>query len=138
MVAGERKKVVLDTSFLNTLYDYKLDIFTKLDDLLACPYDFVIPQAILDELHLLSINPSSKSGRGARLVLQVLERIKYEVAKEQGRADKAIEKVVEALVNKGERVVVCSLDKALLHRLKRRFPAVALVTVKGKTRVGYV
>ncbi len=135
---GERDKkhVLLDTSFLCAMFDYKLDIFTKIDELINGPYDLVITQGVLDELNLLSTNPASSSGRAARLALLALRKTKYQILPLKGKADETIERGVEDLMNYGK-VVLCTIDKALMHKIKKRFPNVAIATIKGKKRVSY-
>jgi rRNA-processing protein FCF1 len=132
----EKKLVLLDTSFLCAMFDYKLDVFTKIDELINGPYEIVITQGVLDELNLLSTNPASSSGRAARLALSTLTRIKYHVLPLKGKADETIEKGVAKMM-KEWKVVLCTIDKALMHRIKKRFPNVAIATIKGKKRVSY-
>jgi rRNA-processing protein FCF1 len=119
------KRVILDTSMLCAIFDYKVDVLTEIRSLFHDSVKFVVPQAVLDELHLLKTK-KGKSGRAASLALSVLARVDYERVPLKGKADEVIAQIVQP----GD--ALASFDKQLIHRVKREKPAVFIITIKKK------
>ncbi len=136
----KRTRVILDTNALMR-YGEHVDVLRELSLLVTEPHEFLIPEAVLEELGRLA-RGKGRAARAARLGLVI---IRQELASRKGllgrlfnpkqiplktvscsgeHADDAILKIAE------EDAIVCTLDKGLQERLLQR--EVRVISARGK------
>jgi rRNA-processing protein FCF1 len=110
-----RRIVILDTSAVLMLFEFSIDLEKELTRLIGS-YSIIIPQAVLNELTVLSKNADGKKQRMAKASLMLIK--KYETA-EIGEG-KTVDDVIVSAAEKRNAYVVTN-DKELRNRLKKRF-----------------
>jgi len=125
-----KKVVLLDTNFLLVPYQFKLDVFTKLDELIEVPHLFLVPSGVKGELEKLA-KGKGKEGAAARFALKVLAVRKPEEVESDGNVDDWI--LAYATKNK---VIVATNDRILRGRLKKN--RVKVISLLSRSRVGVV
>lgn len=106
------KILVLDTNFLLIPYQYTVDIFTQLDELVPGAKK-VVARPVLDELEDLA-GGKGKQAAAARFALLLLSRQKWEMIETDLPADRWILEYARQ-----HRAIVCTNDRALRQRIKR-------------------
>jgi len=124
------KVVLLDTNFLLVPYQFKLDIFTKLDELIEVPHSFLVPSGVRGELEKLA-KGKGKEGAAARFAIKLLAVRKPEEVASEGNVDDWILKY--ATKNK---IIVATNDRNLRGRLKKN--RVKVISLLSRSRVGVV
>ncbi len=124
------KKVLLDTNFLLVPYQFKLDIFTKIEEMLEVPHSFVVPTGVVGELEKLS-KGKGKEGAAARFGLKLLRFREHEMVESSGNVDNWI---VEYAKEKG--LMVATNDRALRVKLKKK--RVKVISLLSRSKVGVV
>lgn len=124
------KKVLLDTNFLLVPYQFKIDIFREIDELLEVPHSFVVPTGVVKELEKLS-KGRGKEGAAARFALKLLKAREYEGVESGGDVDSWI---LEYAVKEG--VVVATNDRPLRVKLKKN--RVKVVSLLSRAKIGVV
>lgn len=108
------KKVLLDSSFIISATEKKIDIFNELQDY----PEILIPEQVLEEIFRVSNSKqSAKNKRAAELALKIinLELTKFKkIDLGPGHTDKQIMKYLE----KNPEILVATLDKEIKSKLK--------------------
>ena len=97
------------------LFEFSIDLEKELTRLIGS-YSIIIPQAVLNELTVLSKNADGKKQRMAKASIMLIK--KYETA-EIGEG-KTVDDVIVSAAEKRNAYVVTN-DKELRNRLKKRF-----------------
>jgi rRNA-processing protein FCF1 len=128
------KKILVDTNFLLSQFEFGVDVPTELQRVVAEPLVLLLPSVVLDEIRMFA----GKTGRkalAARFVLQNMEKMKtrfaIELVESRGSADAWIIKF--ALKNS---VTVATNDISLRKRLLSL--GVPVIAVKGKSKLDYM
>jgi len=124
------RKVLLDTNFLLVPYQFKLDIFTKIEELLEVPHAFVVPTGVVGELEKLA-KGRGKEGAAARFGLKLLRNREHESVESSGNVDEWILKYA-----KEEGMFVATNDRALRVKLKKN--RVKVISLLSRSKVGVV
>jgi len=124
------RKVLLDTNFLLVPYQFKLDIFTKIEEMLETPHSFVVPTGVVEELEKLS-KGKGKEGAAARFGLKLLKLKKHESIESSGNVDNWIRDYA-----KGKGIIVATNDRALRVKLKKN--RVKVISLLSRSKVGVV
>ncbi len=122
--------MLLDTNFLLVPYQFKLDIFTKIEEMLEAPHSFVVPTGVVGELEKLS-KGKGKEGAAARFGLKLLRLREHESVESSGNVDNWIVDYA-----KGKGVVVATNDRALRVKLKKN--RVKVISLLSRSKVGVV
>ncbi len=110
-------KLVLDTSALLYIVERRVDLFQ------LTPFEIYIPTAVLRELQLLS-----RRNRKARVVLELLSRIRVEFVETGDEADAAVLTAAREL-----NAVLVTGDAELVERARKLGVSVALFHKKQLT-----
>ena len=124
------RKVLLDTNFLLVPYQFKLDIFTKIEEMLEAPHTFVVPTGVVGELENLS-KGKGKEGAAARFGLKLLRLKEHESVESNGNVDNWIVDYA-----KGKGIIVATNDRALRVKLKKN--RVKVISLLSRSKVGVV
>ncbi|MFH2106013.1 MAG: PIN domain-containing protein [Candidatus Micrarchaeota archaeon] len=125
------KKVVLDTNFLLAPYQFKIDIFTQLRDMIPTNYELYVSKRILHEITRLS-QSTGRHASAARFALKLIAVNKVKVIDSDEFADDWIVKYAE----EDEDVIVCTNDIFLKNRVKARKRKV--VGMRTKARLAFL
>ncbi|MFA6530617.1 MAG: PIN domain-containing protein, partial [Candidatus Micrarchaeia archaeon] len=68
----DQKSVILDANAVLTPYQFKLDIFRELGDLLEPPYKLLVPTCVVSEVKRLA-KGRGKEAMAARFALKLIE-----------------------------------------------------------------
>jgi len=98
------KKVILDTSVLMDINEFKVDVISLLRDMGFA--ELLVPESVVRELEKM------KDDVNARVALMLLDRLK--VVPSEGYADEVIPELA-----KRERASVCTVDRELMEKLKK-------------------
>lgn len=124
------KKVLLDTNFLLVPYQFKIDVFTKIEELLEQPHQFIVPSGVIGELEKLG-KGKGKEGAAARLGLKLIAHNKPIVVESEGNVDSWI------LGYAGKTgVIVATNDRKLRVKLKKN--RVKVISLLSRSKVGVV
>ncbi len=124
------KKVLLDTNFLLVPYQFRIDIFEEIGELIDGPHSFILPSGVMGELEKLS-KGKGKEGAAARFALKLLGARKPAEVKSSGNVD---DWIVEYA--RGSGIVVATNDRRLRGRLKKN--RVKVISVCSRSRLGVV
>jgi rRNA-processing protein FCF1 len=126
------RAVIIDTNFFLVPYQFKIDIFTELEQLIEVNHYFVITSKILKELEKIA-GHVGKKGAAAKLALKVIEANsdKIEIIKSNKPVDLWIAEYAEKTG-----AIVCTNDIKLKKRLKDN--GIKVISLRGKTRLGFV
>lgn len=121
------KKVILDTNFLTIPYQFSIDIFDKIKDLVRGEYEIIVLDGTVRELKNLS---NKKGGRSlaAKVGLELIEKRELKVLEtENGNVDDEIVDLSD------DKTIVATNDKELIKRLKHK--NVKIIYLRGKNRL---
>ncbi|HIH19556.1 TPA: hypothetical protein HA225_06330 [Candidatus Micrarchaeota archaeon] len=128
------KKILADTNFLITQYEYRVDLPSELRRIVHEPITLVIASGAMDELKTLA-GRAGKKASGARFVLQNMGRLRekftVEIAPSRGEVDGWIFKFA-----KENAVCVATNDVPLRKRLLAL--GVPVIAMKGKSKLDFV
>ncbi|MEM4554301.1 MAG: hypothetical protein QXT25_00430 [Candidatus Anstonellaceae archaeon] len=128
-------KVILDTNFLLSHYEYGIDIYTGLLKLSSGPLELLLPFCVLNELSRLSVKKGRK-GAAARFALGALWKIRqtftFRLLLSEGKTDEWIIKYC----SKNKDIFVASNDAKLIKKLKAL--QIVVLGIKGKSKVDFV
>ena len=111
------KQVILDTSFILSCVEQKIDFFEKISDE---GIQILIPEQAIDEL----------MGLGAQLALDIIEKNKFKLIKISGKdADNAIINFTK----ENSHVIVATLDRGLQKKIKNK-----KMIIRGKKKIEIV
>ncbi len=120
----------MDTNFLLVPYQFKLNIFINLEELIEGPHSFIIPSGVVRELKGLS-SGKGKEGAAARFALKLIAVEKPEEIESNGNVD---DWIVE--YSKKNNVIVATNDRILRSRLKKN--RVKVISLLSRSRMGVV
>jgi hypothetical protein len=121
------KKVILDTNFLTIPYQFSIDIFEKIKDLVRGEYEIVILDGTVRELKSLSNKKGGKS-LAAKVGLELIEKKELKVIEaENGNVDDEIVDLSD------DKTIVATNDKELIKRLKHK--NVKIIYLRGRNRL---
>ncbi|MCX8197442.1 MAG: PIN domain-containing protein [Candidatus Micrarchaeota archaeon] len=128
-------QIIVDTSFLLSHYEYKVDIYSHLNIISNGPVHILVPSVVLSEVHRLSKKKGRKAA-AARFALACLEKMKkpfnIRVIASGGKADEWIIKYC----SKNKEVSVATNDVELHRKLNKL--GVGVITLKGKSKLGFI
>lgn len=122
-------KVILDANFLFIPFQFRVDIFEELEDLVA-EFEPVVLSATLEELESLAKKRSAKTRRQALAALELVERckvIKVERKPDENNDDIILRTAIEW------KCPVATNDKTLRKRLREE--RLTTVFLRQKTRL---
>lgn len=128
------KKILADTNFLLSQYEFGVDVPTELQRVVGEPFALLLPSVVSAELRMFAGKTGRKSA-AARFVLQNMEKMKarfpIESVESTGQADAWIIKFARK-----NSVTVATNDISLRKRLLAL--GVPVIAVKGKSKLDYV
>ncbi|NQV90958.1 DNA-binding protein [Candidatus Woesearchaeota archaeon] len=119
-----RKRVILDTNALMAIDEFKLDIFSEIERCISFPYELIVPDGVLDELHKIIIEQKGKYKLSAKLALSIVNTKRIKIVESEGNVDDYL----VALSEKGQ--LVLTQDVELKKRLKKPY-----LTIRQKKKV---
>ena len=122
-------QVVLDTNFLILPYQFKIDIFRELEEILP-KQELIISNSILNELKKIS-ESNKKSKTAARFALKLIEGKEIKIVESKEEADEWIFSYA-----KENKAIVCTNDLDLKGKLKRN--GIRVIGLKGKTKIDFL
>ncbi|MBD3156053.1 MAG: hypothetical protein GF368_05370 [Candidatus Aenigmarchaeota archaeon] len=121
------KKIILDTNFLTIPYQFSIDIFDKIKDLVRGEHEILVLDGTVRELKILS-NKKGRKSLAARVGLELIEKEDLKVVKtDDGNVD---DEIVDL---SGEETIVATNDKELIKRLKHK--NVKIIYLRGRNRL---
>jgi len=121
------KKVILDTNSLTIPYQFSIDIFDKIKDLVRGDYEILVLDGTVRELKSLS-NKKGRKSLAAKVGLELIEKKELRVI-ETGNGN-----VDDEIVNlSDDKTIVATNDKELIKRLKHK--NVKIIYLRGKNRL---
>ncbi|MAG78469.1 hypothetical protein CL616_03835 [archaeon] len=118
------KKVILDTNFLMSIYQLKIDIFEEINNTLLENIEFYIIDKTKDELEKLINTSKLSDSQAAKFALKVLEKKPIKVIKTTKN------KLVDDLILEQNGYIVATVDKELKQKLKKK--KIQILTIKQK------
>ncbi|HLD59591.1 MAG TPA: hypothetical protein VI912_01245 [Candidatus Bilamarchaeaceae archaeon] len=125
------KKVILDTNFLLIPYQFKIDVFLQIQELISVNYELIVSTNIVSELKNLSTG-KGKEGAAARFALKLLDSYKVTVVNSPKSAD---DWIVE-YSKENEDIVVCTSDFYLKKKLKNMKKKI--ISLRTRSRLKFV
>ena len=127
-----KKILILDTNFLLIPYQFKIDIFSKLYDLMNEGYDIILPSGVKSELEKIA-SGKGRHALGGRLALKIIEKNSgsITIVKSEGSVDDWILDFA-----KQKRAIVCTNDKELRMRSKK--DDLRVITMNSKARIDLI
>lgn len=118
-----KRKIYLDTNFILLPFQFRVDIFEDIRNACDFPYELMVPEGVLEELHTLSVNRklSAKDRSYAKMALEWIKRL--EKAKDLKIVSLTHIKYVDDLLvslSKEDNVIIATVDKELKKRIRER------------------
>lgn len=107
--------IVLDTDFLLSSIEFKVDIFTELERICNFPYQLAILDKTMDEL---------KDKKNSKLALSLIKSKNLNIITTKK------DKIVDDLLLEQNNIIVATQDKALKEKLKKR--KLPIITIRQK------
>lgn len=107
--------IVLDTDFLLSSIEFKVDIFTELKRICNFPYQIAVLDKTLEEL---------ENKKNSKLALNLIEKNKVKAITTKK------DKIVDDLLLEQNNIIVATQDKALKEKLKKR--RLPIITIRQK------
>jgi len=104
--------------------EFKLDLFSAIQQEMTIPYEIVVPDGVLDELHKIMIEQKGKYKRSAKLALSIVNAKRVKIVESEGNVDDYLVK----LSQNGQ--LVLTQDVELKKRLKKPY-----LTIRQKKKV---
>ena len=104
------KEIILDTNFLLIPGQFKVDIFSEIDRVCPFSYDLYVLDKSINELERIM----GKDKPAAKLALSLIKAKKLKILKTSEK------KSVDDLILGMNEVIVATLDKELIRRLKEK------------------
>ena len=70
------KKVLLDTNFLMSCFQFKVDIFSEIDRIIIAKYEIIVLDKTVEELENIVKNQKGKDKEAAKFALKLIENKK--------------------------------------------------------------
>lgn len=107
------RRILLDTNFLLVPYQFRIDIFSRLDELIDGPYELLVPTGAVSELKKIS-RGKGRHAAAARFALKLAAARGLKKVRSSGKVD---DWLVSTAAEKG--FWVATNDKLLRNRLKK-------------------
>jgi len=104
--------------------EFKLDLFSAIQQEMNVPYEIVVPDGVLDELHKIMVEQKGKYKRSAKLVLSIVNAKRIKIVESEGNVDDFL----VGLSQKGQ--LVLTQDVLLKKRLQKPY-----LTIRQKKKV---
>ena len=110
------KHIILDTNFLLIPTQFKVDIFSEIDNIMQEPYELCVVDMTLDELEKIKKTASGRDKKAADLALQLIKakNVRHLKTEKNLNTDKMIVKLSES-----PDYIVATQDGALKRVLKQ-------------------
>lgn len=109
------KIIIPDTNVLMAIGEFKMDIFSELEQICDFKYEIGILDKVETELKKILREQTRKNREAAKLALKIIERMKIKKIKtSSGKVDDLI---VE--LSKNPEVIIATQDKELKERIKK-------------------
>ncbi|MBT3835698.1 DNA-binding protein [Candidatus Woesearchaeota archaeon] len=118
------KRIILDTNALMAINEFKLDVFSAIERGMNEPYELVVLDGVLDELHKIMVEQKGKYKLSAKLALSILDAKRIKIVESEGNVDDFL----VTLSEKGQ--LVLTQDVELKKRLKKPY-----LTIRQKKKV---
>ncbi len=125
-------KVFVDSNFWLIPYIQKIDIFSEIERLVPENYELVVSDGVIDELKKIQETGKGKDKVAAKIGLELIEKKAIRIIPEIESVDSLIIEISE----KEKEVVVCTNDKELRNRLRRK--NVKTIGMKEKEKLGFI
>lgn len=118
------KKIIVDTNALMAISEFRLDLFSVLEESCDFPYQLTILTGTVAELKQIKDRQQGKFKRAAKLVLDIIKAKKISIIKDEGKVD-------DLLISHSRRGdLILTLDAQLKKKLSRPY-----LTIKQKKRI---
>jgi len=121
------KIIILDTNFLTIPFQFGLDIFKEIDELIGEEHETATIDQVVRELESLSKGRSNNS-TAARIGLELIKKRQVKIIKTKGK--NADDEIVEL---SNDKTIVATNDKELINRLKNK--NIKVIYLRGKSRL---
>ena len=121
------KRIILDTNALMAINEFKLDVFSAIERGMNEPYELVVLDGVLDELHKIMVEQKGKYKLSAKLALSILDAKRIKIVESEGNVDDFL----VTLSEKGQ--LVLTQDVELKKRLQKPY-----LTIRQKKKVIFV
>ena len=118
------KRIILDTNALMAINEFKLDVFSAIERGMNEPYELVVLDGVLDELHKIMVEQKGKYKLSAKLALSILDAKRIKIVESEGNVDDFL----VTLSEKGQLVLTQVVE--LKKRLKKPY-----LTIRQKKKV---
>jgi len=108
------KKVLLDTNFLMSCFQFKVDIFSEIDRIIIAKYEIIVLDKTVEELENIVKNQKGKDKEAAKFALKLIENKKPIMIKTNN--DKKTDDIILDYAIK-EGYLVATQDKDLKRKL---------------------
>ncbi len=118
------KKIILDTNVLMAISEFKLDLFTELDNCCDFEYKLFVLERTIAELKKIQQEQRGKFKQAAKLVLSIIKVKKIPILKSSGDVD-------DILVTYSKKnYLILTQDIALKKRLSKPY-----LTIRQKKKI---
>lgn len=124
------RNIILDTNFLLIPYQFHIDIFRGIRNVVEGKYEVFILTGVIEELKTISKN-KGKKGAAARLGLNLAEQNHLKEIMSKGNVDNWILKNA-----KENNWIICTTDIPLKHKLKNN--GVKVISLVSKKKIDVV
>ena len=118
------KKIIIDTNALMAISEFKIDIFTELEQCCNFKYKPVVLKGTITELETIKLEQRGKFKLAANLALKIIKAKKIEVIQKEGDVDNLL--IVES--KKGH--LVLTQDVELKKKLSKPY-----LTIRQKKKI---
>ncbi|MBW2990376.1 nucleotide-binding protein [Candidatus Woesearchaeota archaeon] len=113
----KKKKVIIDTNFLLIPGQFKVDVFTQLEEIVKEPHQLCIIDKSINEVNKLAVTGKQKDRFSAKLALVLIRQKNLKTLHSFG-SKKSVDDII---VKKADsNTYVATQDKALRKRLKEK------------------
>jgi len=126
-------QIILDTNFIVTAIKQKAQLFEQLEELFP-GYKILIPIQVIEELEKIIKDKETKrvEKETADLALQI---IKKKSVQNLDLTTKNVDAGIIKYTQEKNNLIIATLDRELIRRIKRKNPQVKFLTIKEKKRI---
>jgi rRNA-processing protein FCF1 len=128
------RKIIADTNFLMSQFEYGVDLPSELLRVVEEPFSLVICTGTLRELSAIS-SSTGKRGAAARFVLGSLPKLRSILMVEEVESKGSVDEWIFKYAQKNK-VFVATNDIPLRKRLRKI--GVPVIGLKGKSKLGFI
>lgn len=132
-------KILLDTNFLITCTNQKIDFVSITNELLDEKVEFVLPIEVEKELKEISTRNGEKTNdkHSAELALQITENLDRAVLIGEND-EKGTDAGIVEYAKQNKSAIIATLDKELKERIKKQSPKTRILTIRNLKNLGIV